>query len=243
MCGRFASATPPDRLARYFDAALGAEALLGPSYNVAPTNDVYVVVDTAEGRTVEAFHWGLVPIWAEDLAVGNRMINARGDTLATKPAFRSAFQKRRCLVPADGFYEWRSVPGQRRKQPYYIHRVDGEPLAFAGLWEVWRGPDRAGDPVRSTTIVTTDANDLVRPIHDRMPVILPPSAWDAWLDPDNHDTAALGRLLVPAPPELLLLTPVSTAVNNVRNEGPELIEPDPEAPPAPGAPPSGPPEP
>lgn len=230
MCGRFVSATPPDQLARYFGADLPEETALEPSYNVAPTNDVYVVVDGPDGRRLESFHWGLVPIWAKDLAVGNKMINARAETLASKAAYRRAFGKRRCLVPADGFYEWRKVPGRRTKQPYYLHRPDDEPLAFAGLWEVWRGPERDQDPLRSTTIVTTEANERVRPVHDRMPVVLPPSAWDAWLDRENHDTAALSALLVPAPPELLVLTPVSTAVNNVRNKGSALIEPDPEAP-------------
>ena len=181
-----------------------------------------------------------MPGWAKDLSVGNRMINARSETIATKNAFRRPFARRRCIIPADGFYEWTKVPGHRKKQPYFIHRTDDEPLAFAGLWEVWRGPKDGGDGagradegddgeerpfIRSCTIITTSANETMAAIHDRMPVILPPSAWDAWLDPANDDVEALGRLLVPAPPELITMHPVSIEVSNVRNKGPHLTEP------------------
>lgn len=231
MCGRFVSATPPDQIAQYFDATT-AEALLEPSYNVAPTNDVYAVTEDGTTRRVDAFHWGLVPSWAKDPKIGSRMINARAETLATKNAFRSSFRRRRCIVPVDGFYEWRTVPGQRRKQPVYIHRPDGEPLAFAGLWSVWQRDGDTGPPLRSCTIVTTTANETLAPVHDRMPVILPPSRWDEWLDPANDDTETLGRLLVPAPSTLVTFHPVSTDVNHVRNKGAELIlpvDPDPPA--------------
>jgi putative SOS response-associated peptidase YedK len=154
------------------------------------------------------------------------MINARADSVADKNAFKNAFRRRRCLVPADGFYEWRKVPGQKTKQPYFIHRADGEPLAFAGLWEEWRGPDReAGHTLRSATIITTGANATMEPIHDRMPVVLPPSAWDRWLAEGEADLHALEGLLVPAPAELLVVHPVSTAVGNVRNQGPHLTDP------------------
>jgi putative SOS response-associated peptidase YedK len=153
------------------------------------------------------------------------MINARAETLASKNAYKPAFKRRRCLIPADGFYEWKKIPGQKTKQPHFIHQPDGEPLAFAGLWEVWRGPDRQGDPLRSCTIVTTSANETMEPLHDRMPVILPASAWDQWLDPANDDLETLGKLLVPAPPEVIVTHPVSTEVNSVRNKGAELIEP------------------
>jgi putative SOS response-associated peptidase YedK len=229
VCGRFVSASPPDEIARYFDADETALPALDPSYNVAPTNDVYAV--TAEGgiRRVEAFHWGLVPIWAKDPKVGSKMINARSEGLATKNAYRAAFKRRRCIIPADGFYEWQKQEGSKRKQPHYIHRTDGEPLAFAGLWEVWRGPDkdRPTDepPLRSCTIITTSANETMSELHDRMPVILPPSAWDEWLDPSNDDLDTLGKLLVPAPAGLIVTHPVSTEVNTVRNKGPELIHP------------------
>lgn len=229
MCGRYVSATPPDQLARYFDAALG-ETSLPANYNVAPTNDVYAIVDTPEGRRLEVFHWGLVPVWAKDIKVGNRMINARAETVATSTAYKSAFRKKRCLVPLDGFYEWKAPPAgsKAKKQPMYIHRLDGEPLAVAGLWERWPGP-KGGEklelPLHSLTLITTTANETMAPIHDRMPVILPVSAWEAWLDPANDDVEALGRLLVPAPKTLLTVQPVSLDVNNVRNKGPELIDP------------------
>jgi putative SOS response-associated peptidase YedK len=223
MCGRFVSASSPDEIARYFDAE-APEALLEPSYNVAPTNDVYAVLNDGGVRRLDAFHWGLVPIWAKDPRQGAKMINARAETLAAKNAYKPAFKRRRCIIPADGFYEWQKIPGQKTKQPHFIHRPDGEPLAFAGLWEVWKGPDKQGDPLRSCTIVTTSANATMEPLHDRMPVILPASAWDEWLDPANDDLETLGKLLVPAAPELIVTHPVSTEVNTVRNKGAELIE-------------------
>jgi putative SOS response-associated peptidase YedK len=227
VCGRFVSASPPDRIAAYFGAA-APETVLEPSFNVAPTADVYGVVGDGAVRRLDAFHWGLVPFWADDARIGSRMINARAESLAEKPAFKAAFRKRRCLVPADGFYEWRKHPGTGPKQPYYVHRPDDEPYALAGLWEVWRGSDRDQQPMRSCTIVTGAPNEAMARIHDRMPVILPPSAWDAWLDPDNDDVDLLARLLVPAPAELTVLRPVSTEVNNVRNDRPELTRPLPE---------------
>lgn len=226
MCGRFVSSSTPDEIAQYFDAVPAVEVALAPNWNVAPTSDVYVVLEDGGLRRVASHHWGLVPIWAKSPAMGSKMINARAEGLADKNAYKHAFRKRRCIVPADGFYEWRKVPGQKVKQPYFIRRPDGEPIAFAGLWEEWRGPDRSGDErLRSATIITTTPNDLMATIHDRMPVILPPSAWDAWLDPRNADLQALGKLLVPAPSHVLELRPVSTEVNNVRNQGPHLIDP------------------
>lgn len=233
VCGRFVSASPPDELARYFDVETVAEQVLDASYNVAPTKQVYVVLESGGIRRLDTFRWGLVPFWAKDPKIGQKMINARVEGLAAKPAYKRAFRKRRCLIPADGFYEWRREPGGR-KQPMFIHRSDGEPMAFAGLWEIWRPdagegeqpPSDGVDVLRTCTIVTGPANDLVAPIHDRMPVLLPPSAWDAWLDPDNDDLDALGRLLVPAPASLLAAHPVSTRVNAVRNDDPTLVEPD-----------------
>ena len=228
MCGRFAAATPPDELARYFAVHEVAETLLEPRYNVAPTDDIAVVVERDHTRRLDLFHWGFVPFWAKDPSVGNRMINARAEGLAASNAFRRAFERRRCIVPADGFYEWRKVPGQRKKQPVYIRRKDGEPLAMAGLWEVWTDKGADGEdaaPLYSCTIITGDPNDLVAPIHDRMPVILPPGAWDAWLARDNDDVVALERLLVPAPADVFEVWAVSTEVNTVGNDGPQLIEP------------------
>lgn len=233
MCGRFTSASPPADYSTYFHAEQVAEPL-DPSYNVAPTNDVYVVVEDGGVRRLDTFRWGLVPFWAKDLKVGSKMINARAETLAEKPAYKRAFAKRRCIIPADGFFEWQKLPSGK-KQPMFIHRTDGEPMAFAGLWEVWRPKSEAGgeaaaavaegdDPVlRSCAIVTGRPNEVVAPIHDRMPVMLPPSAWAEWLDPANDDLETLGRLLVPAPARLLTAHPVSTRVNNVREKGPELI--------------------
>ena len=226
MCGRFVSASPPDEIARYFDVVDVAEEVLDPSYNVAPTDDVYVVREEDERRALDAFHWGLVPRWAKDPSIGNRMINARSEGAADNNAFKWPLRKRRCIVPADGFYEWKKVSGNKIKQPYYFTRVDGELLAFAGLWEEWRGPERDGSQfMRSVTILTTAANGAMSPIHDRMPVILPPSSWDGWLDRSQDDLANLDALLVPAPDSLLAMRAVSTEVNNARSAGRQLIDP------------------
>ncbi len=223
MCGRFVSASPASEVATYFGAALDVGTALEPSYNVAPTNDVYAVL-VAEGlRRLATLRWGLIPPWASDVKIGNRMINARSETVADSKAYGRAFRARRCIVAADGFYEWVPVPGERHKQPVYIHRSDGEPLAFAGLWERWRPPE--GDLVRSTTIITGPANDRIAEVHDRMPIVLPPSAWEQWLAPDFDDTAALRGLLVPAPSQLFTLHPVSREVNNPRRKSAHLIEP------------------
>ena len=228
MCGRFVSSSPPDELAKYFDVDAVAEQVIEPSYNVAPSQDVYVVVESGGVRRLDAFRWGLVPFWAKDPSTGYKMINARAESVTDKNAYKRAFQKRRCIIPADGFFEWKKIPGQKAKQPYFIHRADGEPMAFAGLWEVWRpaeDEDRTSEPLRTCTIITGEPNEKVADIHDRMPVMLPPSAWAEWLDPENDDTEALGKFLVPAPATLYALHPVTRAVNNVQQKGPELIDP------------------
>jgi putative SOS response-associated peptidase YedK len=228
MCGRFVSASPPDELARYFRVDQLPEQALEPSFNVAPTKDVYVVVERGGVRRLDTYHWGLIPFWAKDRKVGQRMINARAEGLAEKGAYRRAFQKRRCIIPADGFYEWKREPGAKRKQPVYVQRTDGEPLALAGLWEMWKPKETEDDPstwVRSCTIITGEPNDLIAQIHDRMPVLLPPSAWEAWLDADNDDLDTLGQLLVPAPSNLLVAQPVSLRVNDVRNDDAGLTDP------------------
>jgi len=234
MCGRFVSSSKPDEIASYFGATLG-ETLLEPSYNVAPTNAVYAVLTDGGVRRLDPVRWGLVPSWAKDPTVGNRMINARVETILEKRTYAAPFKRRRCIIPADGFYEWKAIPGQRRKQPMYIHRADGDRLAFAGLWEVWRGPDKDQPPLRTCTVITGPANDTIAPIHDRMPVMIPPDEWATWLDPEVQDTDLLGKLLVPAPNELLIAHPVSTDVNNVRNKGAHLID---EAPPIEDEPPA-----
>lgn len=239
MCGRFVATQSPDQIAEFFGAAAPrSSADLPPNYNVAPTNDVYGVLQDLDGlRSVEAFHWGLVPTWAKDTKIGSRMINARSETIAEKPAFRSLLRTHRLIVPMDGFYEWQAgrdgapltKQGTPMKTPMYIHRADGEPLAVAGLWAAWR--DRAlGDDapwLHSCTVITTSANTTMEPVHDRMPVILPPDAWDAWLDPTNQDPALLRSLLLPAADDVLVMHAVSTAVNSVRNKGCELIDPVP----------------
>lgn len=248
MCGRFVSTAGPDRIAAYFDPVLPTEVgEIGPpagpesfpeNFNVAPTHDVYAVVaaEVAAGVTarVDAFHWGLVPSWAKDRKIASRMINARAETLAEKPAFKGLFAKKRCIVPMDGFYEWQpgspdgplNAKGKPLKQPVFIHRRDGEPLSVAALWTAWKDPaDPGGRFLHSTTLVTTAANDVMGSVHDRMPAILVSEYWEEWLDPTNHDIEALGRLLDGGPADLLDMHEVSMDVNNVRNNRRDLIEP------------------
>lgn len=226
MCGRYVSSSTPDEIASYFDADEQPERALEPSWNVAPTDDIYVVLERDGHRRLAEHHWGLVPFWAKSPAIGSKMINARADGVATKSAFKDSFARKRCIVPADGFYEWREIPGQKVKQPYLITRRTGEPLAFAGLWSSWRAPGATDeDRLRSATIITTTPNQMMATLHDRMPVVLPPTAWDEWLDPENTDVEGLARLLVPASEDVLTMHPVSTEVNSVRNQGPQLIEP------------------
>ncbi len=223
MCGRFVSSSTPEEIAATFGATEIA-ATLDPSYNVAPTNDVYVVYENGDTRTVDAFWWGLIPRWAKDPSIGNRMINARAETLAEKNSFRGSFNKKRCIVPADGFYEWKKIEGQKAKQPYYISRPDGEPFAFGGLWAEWKGEFKGHETViRSTTVITTTPNEPMSELHHRMPLILAPTAVAEWLDPEVPSTE-VGRLLVPAPAEIITFHPVSTEVNNARHRGEHLIE-------------------
>lgn len=228
MCGRFTQRQPLANVAQDFEARLAApEARYFPQFNAAPTQSVAIVRAEAEGpgRQLALVRWGLIPSWAKDMKIGNSTINARGETVAEKPAFRSAFKKRRCLVVADGFYEWKK--GGKVKQPYFIHRTDDKPFAFAGLWETWYGPDKEakGEPLETCTIVTTTANDLMSPLHDRMPVILNPIDYDLWLDPTIADREKLEPLIVPYEGDEFTSTQVSTFVNNVRNQGPECVVP------------------
>ena len=216
MCGRYTSTTPLADVADYFAVDEVVADDRGPRWNVAPTDEVLAVAATESGRRLGSLRWGLVPAWAPNLSTGSRMINARAESLLEKPAFRPSFARRRCIVPADGFYEW--CDGQA----WHLHRADGAPLAFAGLWASWRRDDRR---VRSCTIVTTGANQVVAPVHYRMPVVLDASDWAEWLDPDDDDVAALSRLLVPADDDLLVRRPVGPAVGNVANDGPDLVAP------------------
>ena len=241
MCGRYAAATDPAALAVEFDAHIDSEDHLAPDYNVAPTKQVHVVVDRdvegARTRTLEIARWGLIPSWAKDPSMGSRLINARAETVASKPAFRGAFAKRRCLVPADGYYEWYEPKepgaplgrsGKPLKQPFYIHPADGRSLPMAGLYEWWRDQGVAeGDPSAwrlTCTVITTEASDAVGRIHDRMPMTIARADWAAWLDPQVGADEAQG-LLAPAADITLEAYPVSTRVNSVRNNGPELIAP------------------
>jgi putative SOS response-associated peptidase YedK len=228
MCGRYVTQSSPALLAERFEAVEVRIPELEPNFNVAPRTQVPVVAVREERRVLDLVRWGLVPSWAKDLKIGDKLINARAETVATKPAYRRAFAKRRCIVPADGFYEWRKIADRKQKQPYFIFRRDREPLAFAGLWEIWHDPgDDDAERVRSCVIVTTNANKMMEPVHDRMPVILPESAWAEWLDPENHDVERLQRLLVPAAEDVLEMYEVSTRVNRPVNKGRELIAPIP----------------
>jgi putative SOS response-associated peptidase YedK len=236
MCGRFTLRTPATVLIEHFDLDVRDErqlALFEPRYNVAPTQDIVVVRADPEirVRTASAMRWGLIPSWTKEITSGPPMINARAETLAEKPAFRTALRRRRCLIPADGFYEWRQPAGagKGKKQPYYIHRPDGAPFAFAGLWELWKqrhdAPADSPKPlaVESCTIVTTSANASLCELHDRMPVVLAPNDYATWLDPAIDDPAKLQYLLAPCPDDELIAEPVSTHVNRVANDDPRCI--------------------
>jgi putative SOS response-associated peptidase YedK len=250
MCGRYATAREPADLIEEFgiDWAAVDEQLapnykrFAPNYNVAPTDEVYAVVErlpkdqpadqpiAAPQRQLRVVRWGLVPSWAKDPKIGNKLINARAETLAEKPAFRRAFAVRRCLLPADGYYEWftEDDAGRPRKQPYFIRNRGGGVLPMAGLYEFWRDPhaEPGADPWLCTSVViTTEATDELGRIHDRMPMLVEPENWARWLDPRFEDVDQLQELLVPAVPGRLEAFPVSTDVNDVRNDGPHLIEP------------------
>ena len=249
MCGRYASSRRPEDLVEEFEIdKVEVTEALAPDYNVAPTKQVYAVVERgprpddgdaspAAGQTerqLRTLRWGLVPFWAKDPSVGNRMINARMETVHEKPAYRRAFAARRCLLPADGYFEWypteqRTKAGKPLKQPFFIHPQDGSVMAMAGLYEIWRDKARGDDdPDRflwTCTVLTTRAEDAVGHIHDRMPLLVERERWQAWLDPGRSDPEELTGLLVPAAPGRLEAYPVATEVNNVRNNGPELVEP------------------
>jgi putative SOS response-associated peptidase YedK len=250
MCGRYASSRRPEDLVEEFEVEESRiAAALEPDYNVAPTKEVYAVLERPPRppageervagppqRQLRVLKWGLVPSWAKDPSIGNRMINARMETVAEKPSYRKAFASRRCLLPADGYFEWYPTEqltraGKPRKQPFFIRPKDGGTLAMAGLYEIWRDPTRdEDDPDRfrwTCTVLTTEAEDSVGHIHDRMPLMVEPERWSRWLDPTISDRDDLLALLVPAAPGRLEAFPVSSLVSNVRNNGPELVEPIP----------------
>jgi putative SOS response-associated peptidase YedK len=250
MCGRIDLHTPPAQLARLLDVALarGVDPEGAPSWNVPPTSRLYAVTErhplTDTGgrgedtvRLLDQFRWGLVPHWATDVRTGNKMINARAETVATTAAYRSAFAAHRCLIVVDGFYEWQ-VPNRaepKKKVPHYFSSPDGRPLTFAGLYETWWDKTRSPDPdpetlLRTCVIITTAAGPDMVAVHNRMPAILDPALMDTWLDPDLHDPATLGALLLPAPAGTLAHHPVSPEVNSPRHDGPQLLAPAPPEP-------------
>ncbi|MGZ8908051.1 MAG: SOS response-associated peptidase [Methylobacter sp.] len=220
MCGRFALYSDPFTLARRFEAEEPSD--MRPRYNVAPSQNIPIVREEGEKRRFALARWGLIPHWAKDIKIGYSMINARAETVAEKPAFRNAFKHRRCLIPADGYYEWQAIAGTKTKQPWFIVLRDREPMAFAGLWERWRSPE--GEELESCSIIVTDANGIMRPIHERMPVILAADDWDAWLRSDGKDAVVLQSLLKPYPAEDMVVWPVSTKVNSPRNDSAECLE-------------------
>jgi putative SOS response-associated peptidase YedK len=228
MCGRYVQQDPIPQIVD----ALGVDVVTvddqrPPSWNVAPTQPVLAVVSSRDGseRRLGELRWGLVPSWAKDPSIGSRMINARAETVATNRSFARAFERRRCLIPASGYYEWHKTyhPGLKTptRQAYYLHPAHECPIAFAGLWEIWR--DAEGHPMRSCTIITTAANNALAAIHERMPVILPESVWDRWLKPGLLTTIDTIQLLAAAPDDLLTASPVSDLVNSPNNDGPELL--------------------
>jgi putative SOS response-associated peptidase YedK len=214
MCGRFTLTVSADTIADFF--GLAEVPVLSPRYNVAPTQSVLAVrhISAEAEREAVLLRWGLVPSWAKDARIGNQLLNARCETAAEKPAFRTALRRRRCLIPADGFYEWQRQDGG--KQPFCFRMKDDRLFAFAGLWEHWQDPN--GDVLETCTILTTEPNDLARPIHDRMPVILPTVSFAEWLDPRIQDSARVSPLLRPFPAEQMRVYPVSSWVNNPRHE-------------------------
>ncbi len=223
MCGRFVQNSPLHTIQQKFNVETALLDVVS-NYNVAPTQKILSIVKHEHKNRMETLRWGLVPFWAKDISIGSRMINARAETVAEKPSFRNAFKKRRCLIPADGFYEWKGEKGD--KQPYYIFSPSGEPLAFAGLWEKWTGKESGNDTVyKSCTIITTAASGSVREIHHRMPAILSPEFHEKWLNPEIQDPKALKIILREGMVHDLEYHPVSKLVNSVKNNDPSCIEP------------------
>ena len=219
MCGRFAFDATADEAQQSFPGFI-FPADMPPRYNIAPGQPILAFI--GENRA-DYFKWGLVPSWAKDIKIGNKMINARAETLAEKPAFRNAYKKRRCLIPATGFYEWQKQPDGKTKVPMHICLVSSQPFAMAGLWETWQSAE--GQKIQTCTIVTTEPNDLMMPIHNRMPVILPPETYAIWLDPKETSADVLNGLLKPYPAANMTAHPVSTLINNPNNDTPECIKP------------------
>ena len=229
MCGRFSLRTTLDEVSRNFEAAAGTIEEWVPRYNIAPTQDVIAARPAPQGRELVLLHWGLIPRWYDDPATGGRFINARAESAHIKPMFRDAFWNRRCLIGADGFFEWRTTHGI--KQPWYIMRVDGKPFGFAGLWERWGGGSE--EAIESCTILTTRPNEVVEPLHDRMPVIVSPDDYGRWLDPMDANLDELQAMFEPIRAEELTAHPVSRLVNDPWNDSPACVDPDEYEPPSP----------
>lgn len=220
MCGRFVIFSTLEQLQQHFPIEKTMSEVTS-NYNVAPTQEIYVIIRHEGLNVLEKLHWGLVPHWTKDVSTGYKMINARMETVSSKPSFRDAFRKRRCLIPADGFYEWKGPKGD--KHPFYITLPDEKPLAFAGLWEIWRDKDNQDQTYRSCTIITRDAGRYLKDIHDRMPAILPPDLYQAWLDDDNHDTKRLEEILAEKTVTEFKTRQVSKQVNSVKINKPSNI--------------------
>jgi putative SOS response-associated peptidase YedK len=218
MCGRYAQRTDPKRLAKEFKVAEVINA--APRYNIAPTQEVLAVRESSDGREMTLYKWGLVPSWAKDASIGAKLINARSETVTEKPSFREAFKRRRCIIPADGFYEWQRLEG--RKQPFFFRMRDERPFGFAGLWERWE--DEGGKVINSCAILTTEANEVLRPVHDRMPVILHPDDYGLWLGAEARELGLVKEMLRPYPAEEMVGYPVGSGVNSPRNQGAGLLE-------------------
>ncbi len=221
MCGRYTLTAAPEDLRAVFDW-VEFPAQMRPRYNIAPSQPV-AVISNQDRSQLDFFTWGLIPSWAKDSKIGSRLINARGETVAEKPSFRAAYKRRRCLILADGFYEWVKQPGQKNKIPHYIQMESKEAFAFAGLWEIWHAPD--GSEIKSCTIITTEPNTMMANLHNRMPVILPPASYDTWLSSEEQSRKELDALLGAYPPEEMMHFPVSTLVNSPANDVAEVLIP------------------
>ena len=221
MCGRFSSSSKPEQMKKEFKVAVEDPAIFKPRYNIAPSQMIPVVLDRTGERIVAQLKWGLVPSWAKDALIGSRMINARAETLMEKPSFREAYKSRRCIIPASGFYEWQRAE-KGAKQPFYFYLTNKEVFGFAGLWEEWLDK-KSGESLETCTIITTEANDVLKPVHDRMPVILKAADYDEWLDTKEANTDKLQKLLAPYPPDEMSSHAVSRAVNSPTLDSPELI--------------------
>ena len=221
MCGRFSSSSKPEQIKKEFKVAVEDPAIFKPRYNIAPSQMIPIVLDRTGERIVAQLKWGLVPSWAKDALIGSRMINARAETLMEKPSFREAYKSRRCIIPASGFYEWQRAE-KGAKQPFYFYLTNKEVFGFAGLWEEWLDK-KSGESLETCTIITTEANDVLKPVHDRMPVILKAADYDEWLDTKEANTDKLQKLLAPYPPDEMSSHAVSRAVNSRTFDSPELI--------------------